>query len=165
MNRVGEQMSIRELIVGFGQTEASPVITLGVRNDPPEYLRVGTVGSVMPNTEIKVVSLSGETVQAGEQGEICTRGYLVIKGYDVEPEATARAIDSEGWLRTGDLGVMRPDGYFHITGRAKEMIIRGGENIFAAGNRRVSDYSPQDFGCSGNRVAGCETGRSGAGLD
>ena len=136
MNRVGEQMGIRELAVVYGQTEASPVITCATKDNPPE-LRVGTIGCVMPNTEIKVVSPSGETVQTGEQGEICTRGYLVTKGYDQEPEATARAIDSEGWLRTGDLGVMRSDGYFHITGRAKEMIIRGGENIFP---RELEDF-------------------------
>lgn len=136
MNRVSEQMGIHELAVIYGQTETSPLITCASEGDPAE-LRVGTIGCVMPNTKIKVISPSGETVQAGEQGEICTRGYLVMKGYDQEPEATARAIDSEGWLRTGDLGVMRPDGYFHITGRAKEMIIRGGENIFP---REIEDF-------------------------
>ena len=70
------------------------------------------------------------TLEMGERGELCTRGYLVMKGYDGEPEATARAIDAEGWLHTGDLATMRPDGCFHITGRLKEMIIRGGENIY-----------------------------------
>ena len=136
MKRVGERMGVRELVVVYGQTEASPIITCSTSDDSPE-LRVETVGCVMPNTEIKVSSPSGETVPAGEQGEICTRGYLVMKGYDQEPEATAHAIDSEGWLHTGDLGVMRPDGYFHITGRAKEMIIRGGENIFP---REIEDF-------------------------
>lgn len=136
MTRAGEEMGIRELVVVYGQTEASPLITCSTKDDPAE-LRVGTIGCVMPNTEIKVVSPGGETVPAGEQGEVCTRGYLVMKGYDEDPEATARAIDSEGWLRTGDLGVMRPDGYFHITGRAKEMIIRGGENIFP---REIEDF-------------------------
>jgi fatty-acyl-CoA synthase len=136
MNRVGRQMGIRELIVVYGQTEASPLITCTSGDDPPE-LRAGTIGCVMPNTEVKVVSPTGEIVEAGQQGEICTRGYLVMQGYDQEPEATACAIDSQGWLRTGDLGVMRPDGYFHITGRAKEMIIRGGENIFP---REIEDF-------------------------
>ncbi len=136
MNRAGEQMGIRELGVVYGQTEASPLITCSAKDDPAD-LRVGTIGCVMSNTEVKVISPSGETVEAGEQGEICTRGYLVMKGYDEEPEATARAIDSEGWLRTGDLGVMLPDGYFHITGRAKEMIIRGGENVFP---REIEDF-------------------------
>jgi fatty-acyl-CoA synthase len=78
---------------------------------------------------VKVVSALGETLPPGQQGELCTRGYLVMKGYDQDPEATARAIDAEGWLHTGDLAVMREDGYFKITGRAKDMIIRGGENI------------------------------------
>jgi fatty-acyl-CoA synthase len=136
MNRAGEQMGIRELTVVYGQTEASPLITSSTKDDPPE-LRVGTIGCVMPNTEIKVISPGGETVPIGEQGEICTRGYLVMKGYDEDQEATARAIDPEGWLRTGDLGMMRPDGYFHITGRAKDMIIRGGENIFP---REIEDF-------------------------
>jgi fatty-acyl-CoA synthase len=136
MKRVGEQMGVRELAVIYGQTEASPLITCSTKDDPAE-LRAATIGCVMPNTEIKVVSPSGETVPAGEQGEICTRGYLVMRGYDQELEATATAIDSEGWLHTGDLGVMRPDGYFHITGRAKEMIIRGGENIFP---REIEDF-------------------------
>ena len=77
-----------------------------------------------------VVVLDGQTVPVGEQGEVCARGYMVMKGYDDEPEATARAIDAEGWLHTGDLGVMREDGYIHLTGRAKDMIIRGGENIY-----------------------------------
>jgi fatty-acyl-CoA synthase len=136
MNRVGEQMGIRELTVLYGQTETSPMITASMMGDSQE-LRIGTIGCAVPNTEIKIVSPSGETVPAGEQGEICTRGYLVMKGYDEDPEATAHAIDPEGWLRTGDLGVMRPDGYFHITGRAKEMIIRGGENIFP---REIEDF-------------------------
>jgi fatty-acyl-CoA synthase len=136
MNRVSGQMGIRELTVVYGQTEASPLITASMMGDPQE-LCIGTIGCAVPNTEIKIVSPIGETVPAGEQGEICTRGYLVMKGYDEDPEATARAIDPEGWLRTGDLGVMRPDGYFHITGRAKDMIIRGGENIFP---REIEDF-------------------------
>jgi len=136
MNRVGSEMGIPELAVVYGQTEASPLITFSSKDDPPE-LRFGTIGCAMPNTEIKVISPSGETVPICQEGEICTRGYLVMKGYDREPEATARAIDSEGWLHTGDLGMMRPDGYFHITGRAKDMIIRGGENIFP---REIEDF-------------------------
>ena len=114
-------------------------------------LRVGTVGCAMPNTEIKVVTSSGEMAQVSEQGEICVRGYLVMKGYDQEPEATARAIDPEGWLHTGDLGVMRPDGHFHITGRAKEMIIRGGENIFP---REIEHFLMTHPGVSDAQVVG-----------
>src|SRR5437763_11848010 len=93
--------------------------------------RVSTGGAACANTEVKIVSqITGETVEVGQQGELCTRGYLVMKGYDEEPEATARAIDSDGWLHTGDLATMRPDEYFRVTGRAKDMIIRGGENIY-----------------------------------
>lgn len=112
MNRVREQMGIREMTVVYGQTESSPLITASLKGDPQE-LRVGTIGCVVPNTEVKVVSFTGETVPVGEQGEICTRGYLVMKGYDQDSDATARAVDPEGWLHTGDLGVMRTDGYFH----------------------------------------------------
>jgi fatty-acyl-CoA synthase len=92
--------------------------------------RVSTVGRACPETEVKIVAATGETVPVGEQGELCARGYLVMKGYDQEPEASARAIDKDGWLHTGDLATMRPDGYFRVTGRAKDMIIRGGENVY-----------------------------------
>ncbi|MSV27502.1 MAG: AMP-binding protein [Bryobacterales bacterium] len=130
MKRVVNDMGCREMTIGYGQTESSPVITGSLTEDSLE-LRVSTVGRALPNTEVKIAAPgSGEPVEVGEQGELCTRGYLVMKGYDQEPEATARAIDSQGWLHTGDLATMRADGYFRITGRAKEMIIRGGENIY-----------------------------------
>ena len=129
MKRVVSEMGAREMTIAYGQTESSPVITSSRVDDPLE-LRVSTVGCAMPETEVKIVDPAGRTVPAGEQGELCTRGYLVMQGYDEEPEATARAIDPEGWLHTGDLATMRPDGYFRITGRAKDMIIRGGENIY-----------------------------------
>jgi fatty-acyl-CoA synthase len=99
--------------------------------------RVSTVGRACPATEVKIVSGTGEPVPVGEQGELCTRGYLVMKGYDQEPEATARAVDEDGWLHTGDLATMRPDGYFRVTGRAKDMIIRGGENVYP---REVEEF-------------------------
>jgi fatty-acyl-CoA synthase len=105
--------------------------------DGPVELRVTTIGSAGPNIEVKIVDPNGETLPIGEQGELCARGYMVMKGYDKEPEATARAIDKEGWLRTGDLATMRPDGYFRITGRLKDMIIRGGENIYP---REVEEF-------------------------
>ena len=130
MKRVVDDMHCREMTIAYGQTEASPAVTMSGTEDELE-LRVATVGRALPNTEVKIVSPSNdEIVDAGEQGELCTRGYLVMKGYDDEPEATSRAIDAEGWLHTGDLAVMRPDGCFHIRGRLKEMIIRGGENIY-----------------------------------
>ena len=130
MRRIVEDMYCREMTIAYGQTESSPVITMS-RADDSLDLRVSTVGCAMPETEAKIVSrVNGETLPVGEQGELCTRGYLVMKGYDGEEEATRRAIDADGWLHTGDLGLMREDGYFRITGRAKDMLIRGGENIY-----------------------------------
>jgi fatty-acyl-CoA synthase len=130
MKRVVSEMHCPQMTIMYGQTESSPVITMSSVDDSME-LRVSTVGCACPNTEVKIVSKeTGETVAAGEQGELCTRGYLVMKGYDQDPEATAKAVDSEGWLHTGDLATMRPDGYYRVTGRAKDMIIRGGENIY-----------------------------------
>jgi fatty-acyl-CoA synthase len=130
MKRVICEMHCPQLTIGYGQTESTPVVTMSSPDDPVE-LRVSTIGKALPCTEMKIVSaLDGETVATGEQGEVCARGYMVMKGYDDEPEATARAIDAEGWLHTGDLGLMREDRYIHLTGRAKDMIIRGGENIY-----------------------------------
>jgi fatty-acyl-CoA synthase len=130
MRRVVGEMHCGGMLVAYGQTEASPVITMSNIDDALEF-RVCTVGDAMPETEVKIVSPdSGETLPVEEQGELCTRGYLVMQGYDDEPAATRAAIDAEGWLHTGDLAVMRPDGYFRITGRAKDMVIRGGENIY-----------------------------------
>lgn len=130
MKRVSTEMHCPQVTIGYGQTESTPVVTMSQLDDPLE-LRVRTVGKALPATEMKIASLlDGATVPIGEPGEVCTRGYMVMKGYDDEPDATARAIDSEGWLHTGDLGHMRPDGYIHLTGRAKDMIIRGGENIY-----------------------------------
>ncbi|HEY3743160.1 MAG TPA: AMP-binding protein [Bryobacteraceae bacterium] len=129
MKRVNGDMHCGELTIIYGQTESSPAIT-GSKADDPLEVRVSTVGSAFPATEVKIVDESGVTVDIGEQGELCTRGYLVMKGYDQEPEATAAAINEEGWLHTGDLARMREDGNFRITGRKKDMIIRGGENIY-----------------------------------
>ena len=135
MKRVVNEMHCPEMTIAYGQTESSPVITQSSTDDGID-VRVSSVGKVMPCTEVKVVDrtvidrTTGETLATGQQGELCTRGYLVMKGYDGDPEATANAIDQEGWLHTGDLATMSEDGYFRITGRAKEMIIRGGENIY-----------------------------------
>ena len=129
MKRVVNQMHCRELTIAYGLTEASPVITQTTPDDPIE-LRVSTVGKVLPHTEVKIVDpQTGEIVAVGQQGELCTRGYHVMKGYYNNPEATRGVIDGNGWLRTGDLSVMDDAGYFKITGRAKDVIIRGGENI------------------------------------
>jgi fatty-acyl-CoA synthase len=129
MKRVVGEMHCPEMTIAYGQTESSPVITQSSTDDSLE-LRVSTVGCAMPCTEVRIADpATNHTVEIGRQGELCTRGYLVMKGYDGDPENTAKAIDSDGWLHTGDLATMREDGYFRITGRAKEMIIRGGENI------------------------------------
>jgi fatty-acyl-CoA synthase len=130
MKRVLTEMHMREIVIAYGQTESSPVVTMSDAADSVD-IRVNTVGRTMPQTEIKIVStVTGTTLAAGEQGEVCARGYCVMKGYDAEPAATALAIDAEGWLHTGDLGVMRTDGCLHLTGRSRDIIIRGGENIY-----------------------------------
>ena len=137
MRRVVTEMHCGGICVAYGQTESSPGITMSDVEDDLE-LRVATIGRALPETEVKIVAPgTDEIVETGERGELCTRGYLVMKGYDQEPEATARAVDAEGWLHTGDLAVMREDGYFHIAGRLTEMIIRGGENIYP---REVEEF-------------------------
>ncbi|MFD2445653.1 AMP-binding protein [Bacillus sp. CGMCC 1.16607] len=130
MKAVIEKMGAREITIAYGQTEASPVITQ-TRTDDPIEIRVETVGRALPNVEVKIVQ-PGTTheVARGVQGELCTRGYHVMKGYYKNPEATLEAIDEDGWLHTGDLAVMDENGYCKITGRLKDMIIRGGENIY-----------------------------------
>lgn len=130
MKETVERMGISEITIAYGQTEASPVVTQTRTNDPIE-LRVSTVGRALPEMEVKIVDAdTGEDVPSGVQGEIVTRGYQVMKGYYKMPEATAQAIDQDCWLHTGDLGVMDDNGYFKVTGRLKDMIIRGGENIY-----------------------------------
>ncbi|MFC3886066.1 AMP-binding protein [Bacillus songklensis] len=130
MIAVTERMGAREITIVYGQTESSPGITQTRTNDPIE-LRVSTVGRALPNVEVKIVDPStNEEVPFGVQGELCTRGYHVMKGYYKNPEATKDAIDQDGWLHTGDLAVMDENGYCKITGRLKDMIIRGGENIY-----------------------------------
>lgn len=130
MKAVVEKMGADEITIVYGQTESSPGITQTRTNDPIE-LRVSTVGRALPNVEVKICDpLTKKEVPIGVQGELCTRGYHVMKGYYKNPEATAEAIDQEGWLHTGDLAVMDEKGYLNITGRLKDMIIRGGENIY-----------------------------------
>ena len=131
------EMNDREILIGYGQTEASPVTHLTTREDTFER-RTQTVGTNLPHTEVKLVDPdTGATVPLGEVGELCFRGYLVMKGYHGDPEATAAAIDEAGWLHSGDLGTMDADGYVRITGRLKDMIIRGGENIYP---REIEDF-------------------------
>jgi fatty-acyl-CoA synthase len=130
MKRVMNAMHCQEILIGYGETEASPLTHLTTRDDSLER-RTETVGKNLPHQEVKIVSTdTGETVPLGEIGEICFRGYHIMRGYYGEPDKTAKAIDENGWLYSGDLGTMDNDGYIRITGRRKEMIIRGGENIY-----------------------------------
>jgi fatty-acyl-CoA synthase len=129
VREIEAKLGVRFSII-FGQTECSPVMTMTRLDDSPED-KAGSLGQPLPSTDAKVVdAATGATVPVGATGEICTRGYHVMHGYFENPEATARAIDTEGWLHTGDLGSMDDRGYFHIRGRLKEMVIRGGENLF-----------------------------------
>ncbi|WNF37656.1 AMP-binding protein [Bacillaceae bacterium IKA-2] len=130
MKAVVEKMGADQITIAYGQTESSPVITQTRVNDPIE-IRVATVGRALPNVEVKIVDpATGEEVPRGVQGDLCTRGYHVMKGYYKNPEETAKVIDNENWLHTGDLAEMDENGYCKITGRLKDMIIRGGENIY-----------------------------------
>lgn len=130
MKQVVSTLGVSEMTIVYGQTESSPGITQ-TRPDDSLELRVTTVGRALPNVEVKIVDpASGEEVPRGQQGELYTRGYHVMKGYYKNPEATAEVIDADGWLHTGDLATMDENGYCKITGRIKDMIIRGGENIY-----------------------------------
>lgn len=130
MKKVIEDMGAKEITICYGLTEASPVITQTKADDEIEK-RVSTVGKPHPHVEVKVIDpATGDEVGQGIPGELCTRGYLIMKGYYKNDEATQAAIDSEGWLHTGDIAIMDSDGYIEITGRIKDMVIRGGENVY-----------------------------------
>jgi len=130
MKQVITKMNMKEITIAYGQTEASPVITQS-RVDDPFEVRVSTVGKALPGVEVRIVDPeTGLDVPVGTQGELIARGYGVMKGYYKMEEATAAAIDKDGWLHTGDLATVDEKGYYKITGRLKDMIIRGGENIY-----------------------------------
>ena len=129
MKRCINEMNMAEVSIAYGMTETSPVSTQ-TRADDDLDRRTATIGRVHPHVEIKVVDAAGRTVERGEPGELCTRGYSVMLGYWEEPEKTREAIDEDGWMHTGDLAVMREDGYALIVGRIKDMVIRGGENVY-----------------------------------
>ncbi|MDC7227348.1 MAG: AMP-binding protein [Spirochaetales bacterium] len=130
MKQVIEKMNMADVTIAYGLTEASPVMTQTVTDDPIEK-RVSTVGRELHGIEVKVLNPeTGEECEVEEQGELCCRGYNSMKGYYKNPEATAACIDKNGWLHSGDLGIKDVDGYFRVTGRIKDMIIRGGENIY-----------------------------------
>ena len=137
MKQVVDRMGMTEVTICYGMTETSPVSTQ-TRADDSLDRRVSTVGRVHPHVEVKVVDpATGRTLPRGEPGELCTRGYSVMLGYWDEPEKTAEVIDAARWMHTGDLAVMDADGYVNITGRIKDMVIRGGENIYP---REVEEF-------------------------
>jgi fatty-acyl-CoA synthase len=130
MKKVGSEMGIEQMSIAFGMTETSPVTTMVRLDDTLEH-RCATIGQAMANTEVKIADpLTGRTLPRGEAGEFCARGYPVMRGYWNDPERTAEAIDEAGWMHTGDLATMDEDGYVRIVGRIKDMIIRGGENVY-----------------------------------
>jgi fatty-acyl-CoA synthase len=130
MKQVIERMSMTEVGICYGMTETSPVSTQ-TRADDSVQRRVATVGRVGPHLEVKVIDAeTGRTVPRGTPGELCTRGYSVMMGYWEQPDKTAEAVDAAHWMHTGDLAVMDEDGYLAITGRIKDMVIRGGENVY-----------------------------------
>ncbi len=130
MKKAANLMNMKEVVITYGQTEASPGITNSSTDDSLE-LRVSTIGRPLPHTEVKIVDpKTGKIVRRGETGEICARGYMIMRCYYNNPVATDQVVDKEGWLHTGDLGTLDEDGYCKITGRLKDMVIRGGENIY-----------------------------------
>ena len=129
MRRCIKDMHLSEMTIGYGMTETSPVSTQTLIGDLLEK-QTGTVGRVHPHVEIKIIDLEGRIVPRGETGEFCTRGYSVMLGYWGDAEKTSEAIDANGWMHTGDLATMDEDGYCKIVGRIKDMVIRGGENIY-----------------------------------
>jgi len=151
MKRVISDMRCRDITIAYGLTEGSPV-TMQTSTDDPIEMRVSTVGQRLPGIEVRIVNPETNTeVPPGTQGEVVCRGYNVMKGYYQLPEATAQAIDADAWLHTGDLGTMDANGYFKITGRIKDTIIRGGENISP---REIEEYLLRMEGVRDIQVAG-----------
>jgi len=151
MKNVQARMNMREVTICYGMTETSPVSTQSSLDDPLDK-RVGTVGRVHPHVEVKIIDAStGAVVPRGTPGELCTRGYSVMLGYWNNPEATRTSIDAAGWMHTGDLATMDEDGYVKIVGRIKDMIIRGGENVYP---REIEEFLHTHPGVSEAQVIG-----------
>ena len=129
MKRCVADMHLDEITIAYGMTETSPV-SFQTATDEPLDKRVSTVGRIQPHVECKIIDETGTTVTPGVQGELCTRGYSVMKGYWGDEERTAVSIDADGWMHSGDLAIMDEEGYCNITGRLKDMLIRGGENVY-----------------------------------
>lgn len=136
MKRVIGEMNMEDILIGYGQTEVSPINHLTLPEDSLEK-RTETVGRAVPWVEIKIVDPEGRVVAIGDKGEICTRGYSVMRGYWNDEDRTRETIDESGWLHSGDLGVMDPEGYVRVVGRIKDMVIRGGENVYP---REVEEF-------------------------
>ena len=129
MKQVIEDMHMSDVTIGYGMTETGPLSTQTLPDDPLD-LRVGTVGRLLPHTEAKVIDEQGHIVPRGEPGELCVRGYNVMLGYWGEEERKSDGVDAVGWMHTGDIATMDEDGYVRIVGRSKDMLIRGGENVY-----------------------------------
>jgi long-chain acyl-CoA synthetase len=139
---------------GFGMTETSPVVSM----NPPGHVQIGTIGMPVPNTEVKTVDDNGVETPIGEPGEICVRGPQVMKGYWQRPESTAETIDSEGWLKTGDVGVIQPDGYIRIVDRKKDMILVSGFNVYP---NEIEDVAANHDGVLESAAVGVPDAKSG----
>ena len=150
MKRVISEMHMEDILIAYGQTELSPINNMTLPDDSLER-RTETVGRAMPWVEIKIVDEAGHVVPVGQKGEICTRGYSVMQGYWNDPEKTAETIDASGWLHSGDIATMDASGYVRIVGRIKDMIIRGGENIYP---REVEEFLYQHPAISEVQVFG-----------
>ena len=136
MRKVVDEMYCTEMIIAYGMTETSPVITSSETDDPIEK-QVSTVGRIFPHVEVKIIDNDGRIVAPGETGELLARGYNVMQGYWDDPEKTEESIDEAGWMHTGDLATMDQEGFCNIVGRVKDMVIRGGENIYP---REIEEY-------------------------
>ena len=136
MRKVLDRMHMSDVLIAYGQTETSPVNHMTATDDPIEK-RVGTVGRTAPHVEVKIADETGNPLPVGERGEICVRGYSVMDGYWDDEQRTAETIDADGWLHSGDIGIMDPEGYVQVVGRIKDMIIRGGENVYP---REVEEF-------------------------
>lgn len=151
MRAVMEKMNCKDITIAYGLTETSPVFTQTTVDDPID-MRIETVGKKMPHVDVAVIDPeTGEMCGPNEVGELCCRGYNIMKGYYKMPEATEQAIDAEGWLHSGDLGTVDENGYYRITGRIKDMIIRGGENIYP---REIEEFLYTLDGVSDVQVVG-----------
>ena len=136
MKRACTLMHLSEIVIGYGMTETSPASFASATDDPIER-RVSTVGRILPHVEVKIVDAEGRIVPRGTAGELLTRGYLVMLGYWGDEERTREAVDAAGWMHTGDLATLDDEGYCNIVGRIKDMVIRGGENVYP---REIEEY-------------------------